>query len=186
VEEVKPLIMIVDDEPEIVRVVQLILEDEGYKVWTANNGQSAFERLEAGLARRREYGVDDNVKYLPDLILSDVMMPVMNGYEFYERTRGHPALNHIPFIFLTAKSDEVEIRRGKELGADDYLTKPTPPEDLLASVKGKLRRVSQRRSLMLQFTGDVNKPPMMGVVLVLAFVVAIVVVTIIVTWLLMG
>jgi DNA-binding response OmpR family regulator len=109
---------------------------------------------------------------LPDLILADIMMPLMDGYAFYERVRANPYLNHIPFIFLTAKSSEVDVRLGKELGADDYLTKPFSPEDLLASVRGKLRRVEQQRELAAQFTGDPDKP--VGVVVLIALAVVII------------
>jgi CheY-like chemotaxis protein len=181
-EEVKPLIMVVDDQPDNVRLVRLILEQDGYKVWTAINGEHALERLEAALTRRRrQRNFGQGVKYLPDLILSDIIMPIMDGYTFYERTRSNPYLNHIPFIFLTAKADSSDIRRGRELGVDDYLIKPTQPDDLRASVRGKLRRVSQRRALAAQFVGDSAKPPVLGVVFLIAFVMIVIIVTVAIT-----
>ncbi len=184
-EKAKSLILIVDDHPDVLRIIKLVLEGEGYQVWTATNGQNAMERLEAGLARRNKQGyMGDSVKYLPDLILSDIIMPIMDGYAFYEQTRSHPALNHIPFIFLSAKTEDMDIRYGKELGADDYLSKPFEPADLLASVRGKLKRISQRRSLMLQFVGDTSKPPMLGVIFMISFILVVIFVAIIVIFML--
>jgi CheY-like chemotaxis protein len=183
----KPLIMVVDDHPEVIEVVRLMLEQDGCQVWAATNGQHALSRLEAGLTRRRRH--DDfgqTGKYLPDLILSDIIMPVMDGYAFYEQTRLNPYLNHIPFIFLTAKDDIEDIRRGKELGVDDYLTKPIDPEDLLASVHGKLRRTSQQRAIASLFVGDFDKPSVLGVVLLMVFVLLIIIVTVVVTIAWMG
>jgi CheY-like chemotaxis protein len=158
-----------------------MLEEGGYQVITATNGQHALERLNAALKRRRQQGDRPGVKYLPDLIVSDIMMPVMNGYDFYEQTRANPYLHHIPFIFLTAKQDEDDIRRGKELGVDDYFTKPINTDDLLASVRGKLRRVSQQRALAAQVIGDSEKPSAAGVIVLLTFVLLIILVTVVIT-----
>jgi CheY-like chemotaxis protein len=181
-EAVKPLIMIVDDHPAVIEVVRVILEKEGYQVWTAINGRNALERLEAALARRRRQGdFDEEMKYLPDLILSDIMMPMMDGYEFYEKTRANPYLNHIPFIFLTAKQEDEDVRYGKELGVDDYLTKPIDSDDLLASVRGKLRRISQRRVLAAQAMGDLGKPSVVGVMILIGFILLIIFVTVVIT-----
>jgi DNA-binding response OmpR family regulator len=108
--------------------------------------------LEAAFQGNEEQGA--SLDHLPDLILADIMMPLMDGFTFYERVVSNPYLNHIPFIFLTAKSSGDDIRQGKELGVDDYLTKPFAPEDLLASIRGKLKRVKQRRTLAWQFLGE--------------------------------
>jgi CheY-like chemotaxis protein len=181
-EAAKPLIMVVDDHPAVLEVIRVTLEKEGYQVWTATNGQHALERLEAALARRRQRGdFGGETKYLPDLIVSDIMMPVMEGYEFYEKTRANPYLNHIPFIFLTAKQEDEDVRYGKELGVDDYLTKPIQADDLLASVRGKLRRVSQRRALLAQVVGDPDKLPAIGVIILIGFVCFIIFITVVVT-----
>ncbi len=75
-------------------------------------------------------------------------MPEMDGYEFYDQVRKNPYLNHIPFIFLTAKGDSDHIRYGKELGSDDYLPKLTANADLLATIRGKLRRDEQRQHII--------------------------------------
>jgi DNA-binding response OmpR family regulator len=82
-------------------------------------------------------------------------------------------LNSIPFIFLTAKSSDVDVRRGKELGSDDYLSKLCSPEDLLASVRGKLKRVEQQRGLAAQFTGETDKPAAGGVMILIAVVIIV-------------
>ncbi len=181
VEPSQTLIMVVDDEPEVLGALRMILEDEGgYHVMVATNGQHALERLEAALQRKRHRGASGQ-KYVPDLILSDILMPVMDGYDFYEKTRANPYLNHIPFVFLTAMQTEEDVRRGKELGVDDYLLKPVQTADLLASVRGKLRRVSQRRVLAAQTIGDLDRPPAAGVMLLIAVVVVIILITVIVT-----
>jgi CheY-like chemotaxis protein len=172
------LIMVVDDQPEVLEVLRMMLEYEGgHQVMTATNGRHALERLEAALRRQREGGG----RHLPDLIVSDILMPVMDGYDFYEATRSNPYLSHIPFLFLTAVQDEEDIRRGKALGVDDYLLKPIQTQDLLATVQGKLRRVSQRRALAAQATGNVDKPSAAGVILLLILIAIVVFVTVIVT-----
>jgi CheY-like chemotaxis protein len=142
------IILVVDDYPAFLDMIETTLQAEGYDVWTATNGQDALDRL---LAEYR----DGN--HVPDVILADIMMPVMDGYSFYEHVRGNPYLNHIPFIFLTAKAQVEDIRQGKELGADDYLCKPCTVEDLLSSVRGKLERMQQQRELAAQFTGENNR-----------------------------
>ena len=108
------------------------------------------------------------------------MMPIMDGYVFYERVRANPYLNHIPFVFLTAKSSDVDIRYGRELGADDYLTKPFSPDVLLASVRGKLRRAEQQQALAQQFAGDPDKPAGVVVLVTLAVVIIIAILCVIV------
>lgn len=165
--------MVIDDQPDFIEGVKLILEEEGYEVWTAINGQHALDRLESAFLNRREQGKE---KSLPDLILADIMMPVMDGYTFYEKTRENPYLNHIPFVFLTAKTEQNDIQYGKELGAEDYLTKPCQPDDLLASVRGKLKRVKQKRTIAAQFTGDLSKPPAAGVIFIIAILAVILII----------
>lgn len=154
-QEHSPLIMVIDDNPEFLSGIQLTLEMEGYQVWLAANGQKALERLKSafrGLGRGQP-----GLQYLPDLIVADIMMPVMDGYELYEKVRVNPYLNHIPIIFLTAKSAEEDVQRGKELGVDDYLTKPISPEVLLASIRGKLKRMQQQQALATQFAGELDQ-----------------------------
>ncbi|MDM8527904.1 response regulator [Anaerolineales bacterium HSG24] len=179
-EELKPVIMIVDDQPDLIDGIKLILEQEGYEVWTATNGQIALNRLEDAFLK--PYTPDDidksskSSKILPDLILADIMMPIMDGYGLYQRVRANPYLNHIPITFLTAKVDAGEIRKGKKLGVDDYLTKPCLPDDLLASVEGKLNRTQQRRSLQSQFTDDIGSTPAAGIIFLIALIAVIILV----------
>jgi len=151
-EKSKPLIMVVDDNQEFLDGITLTLEMEGYRVWTAVNGRDALDQLKAAFlgADQQAGGMDR----LPDLVMVDIMMPVMDGYALYEEMRANPYLNYIPLIFLTAKSGQADIRYGKELGADDYLTKLASAEDIMAAVRGKLKRVEQQRALAHQFTGE--------------------------------
>jgi CheY-like chemotaxis protein len=173
-QEFKGLIMVVDDNPEFLSGIQLTLEMEGYKVWTANNGQNALEQLEkAFVLRQRMDG--SGMEHLPDLIVADIMMPEMDGYQFYEQVRANPYTNHIPFIFLTAKGSDENIRHGKELGADDYFSKLSPPEDLLASIRGKLKRVDQQRTMAAELTGDPTRSMMSGSIIAIAIIGALVV-----------
>ncbi len=121
-------ILVVDDEPRLLDAIRLILEEAGYRVLTAGDGIEALAVLQSQPV---------------DLILADIAMPRMNGYQLYERVCGNPQWVAIPFIFLTARVLNSDIRYGKELGVDDYLTKPIETEDMLAAVRGKLRRARQ-------------------------------------------
>ena len=134
-------ILVVDDQPEIVENLELTLTLSGYRVLPAGDG------LEA-LAALRSQAVD--------LILADIAMPRMNGSELHERVRENPAWVGIPFLFLTARAMDSDIRYGKGLGVDDYLTKPVEPEDVLAAVKGKLRRARQlaQTGVVREMAGD--------------------------------
>lgn len=115
-------ILIVDDEPTIVEVVALYLRREGFAVQTAGDGATAL----ALVAQQR-----------PDLIVLDIMLPGMSGFDV---TRKLQAVGEIPLIMLTARSDETDRVVGLELGADDYVTKPFSPRELVARVKAVLRR----------------------------------------------
>ncbi|MBN1582311.1 MAG: response regulator [Anaerolineae bacterium] len=119
------LILVVDDEQELCEGICDILELEGYQTRGAHNGQDALEVMR---------------ELVPDLIISDIMMPKMDGYAFYEAVRQNDNWLAIPFIFLTAKDQRADVRRGKQLGADDYLTKPFELQDLLIAVEAKIRR----------------------------------------------
>lgn len=115
-------ILVVDDEPRLVSLVEAYLKQEGYGVVTASNGQEALLR-----ARKEK----------PDLILLDIMMPEMDGYEFI---RAHRREANTPIILLTARVEEEDHVIGLELGADDYVTKPFRPRELVARVRAVLRR----------------------------------------------
>ncbi len=126
--ETNETVLAVDDDPRLLKSICIFLEEEGYRVLTAKDGLEALAILE-----------EERV----DLILADIAMPRMNGYQLYERVRENPEWVTIPFILLTARAMDSDIRYGKALGVDDYLTKPFYPDDLFAAVRGKLRRARQ-------------------------------------------
>ena len=119
-------IMVVDDEKRLVSLVESYLSQEGYRVVSANNGKEALKVAQ---------------KEKPDLIVLDVMMPEMDGYEFMRR---HRANNNTPIILLTARVDDEEKVIGLEVGADDYMTKPFRPRELVARVRAVLRRAGEK------------------------------------------
>jgi len=120
------LILVVDDEPGLVKVVRGYLEQAGYQVVTAKNGREALF-----VAREHK----------PDLIILDLMMPEMDGFEFM---REYPRDGDAPIIALTARIDEMDKVLGLEMGADDYVTKPFSPRELVARVRALLRRTGSQ------------------------------------------
>lgn len=125
VEQERASILVVDDNPLIVGVLKSLLASENYTVLTSENGRVALETL---------------AEKPVDLIICDVMMPEMGGYDLHRAVREDRRFAHVPFIFLTALSDPAEIDRGHQSGADDYLVKPFDPRQILSLVKGKLTR----------------------------------------------
>lgn len=115
-------ILVVDDESRIVRFVRMNLELEGFRVSEANAGREAIEKVR-----------DD----LPDLVLLDVMLPDMDGFEVLKEIR---SFSTVPVIMLTVKGEEEDRVRGLDLGADDYITKPFSPRELVSRIKAVLRR----------------------------------------------
>ncbi len=113
-------ILAVDDEKHIVRLVQVNLERAGYEVVTANDGKEALQKVQ-----------DEN----PDLVVLDVMMPYMDGFEVLQNLRRNPATRDIPVIMLTAKAQDADVFKGWQSGVDCYLTKPFNPMELLSFVK---------------------------------------------------
>ncbi len=126
----KPKILLVDDEKDIVEFLQYNLTQEGFKVITAYNGKEALEKI--------------NVN--PDLIILDVMMPKMDGYEVCTRIRSMDEYKNVPIIFLTAKSSEMDEVHGLNIGADDFIQKPISPKKLVARVKSNLRKAETMQS----------------------------------------
>jgi two-component system phosphate regulon response regulator PhoB len=124
-ELVKPKILVVDDEPEAVELLEFNLKQAGYAVSTAGDGAEALKR-----ARTQT----------PDLIVLDVMLPEMDGFEICKSLRLNPATAKVPIVMLTAKAAEIDRVLGLELGADDYLTKPFSPRELLLRIKKILSR----------------------------------------------
>ena len=167
-------VMIVDDNHEFLEGVELTLEMEGFKVMSAADGQEALKILEKAVVNDQS-GIS-TLKQLPDIILADIMMPVMDGYEFYDKVQADPSLNTIPFVFLSAKSGEDDVRFGKELGPDDYLTKPCSAEDMLATVRGKIKRVEQRRTVNEQIFGSFSDQSKSGGVVAIAIVGALIII----------
>jgi two-component system alkaline phosphatase synthesis response regulator PhoP len=123
--KVKKKILVVDDEKDIVDILKYNLEKEHeFEVLTAYNGKEALEL----------------VGNHPDLILLDIMMPELNGFEVCKQLKQNPASAKIPVIFLTAKENEIDEILGLELGADDYIHKPLSPRKVIARVKSVIRR----------------------------------------------
>jgi DNA-binding response OmpR family regulator len=120
---VRPLVLVADDDPDILALVRFRLERDGYEVLSAPDGETA---LDLALART------------PDLALLDVMMPRLDGYEVTRRLREHGATATIPIILLTARVQEPDVERGFEAGADDYVTKPFSPQALGERVQAAL------------------------------------------------
>lgn len=125
------LVMVVDDEPGTLKVTELSLAGAGYAVLTFDNPLEALEELDEGLR--------------PDVIVSDISMPGMDGFEFYGKARAIQELRAVPFLFLTAMEDRSSMRRGMALGADDYLTKPFDKAELLEAVDVRLKRIAELR-----------------------------------------
>lgn len=122
---VKPKILVVDDEPEAVELLEFNLKQAGYVVSTAGDGADALKRARS---------------QTPDMIVLDVMLPEMDGFEICKSLRLDSATAKIPIIMLTAKAAEIDRVLGLELGADDYLTKPFSPRELLLRIKKILGR----------------------------------------------
>lgn len=123
----KELVMVVEDNPDILFNIKMTLEFNDFDVMLAKNGREAIEVL--GKSEQK-----------PHIIVSDILMPDMDGYEFFKQLSEDPDYNTIPFIFLTALANPEDVRLGKLLGSDDYITKPFKDEDLLTSIRGVLNR----------------------------------------------
>lgn len=112
-------VLIVDDEPNIVAALEFLLEKNGYEVRAAGNGAEALEQLDM---------------FRPDLVLLDVMVPKLSGYEVCQRMRAEPRWRDIKIVMLSAKGREVEVNKGMSLGADLYVTKPFSSTELVATI----------------------------------------------------
>ena len=120
-----PRLLLVDDEPGLRTAVQAYLQDEGFEVTTAVDGEEGWEKAQ---------------KIMPDLIISDVMMPRCDGYGLLKRIREDERLGGTPVIFLTAKGMTVDRTQGYQAGVDDYMPKPFDPDELVARVKNVVQR----------------------------------------------
>jgi DNA-binding response OmpR family regulator len=122
-------VLIVDDEPDILQLVKLYLEKEGYRTVTATTGTAALKLVK-----------DER----PDLVILDLMLPELDGLEVCKRIRATPETSLLPVLMLTAKAEESDTVIGLELGADDYVTKPFSPKALIARVKALFRRLERQ------------------------------------------
>jgi two-component system, sensor histidine kinase and response regulator len=148
-------ILIVDDDEIILETVADYLRLSGYEVMTATNGNDGLQSMHS---------------HIPDLVLSDITMPDVDGYQFYERIRQNPEWGTIPFIFMSAKGEQYDLRLGYGIGADAYLTKPFDLEDLQVAVQSRLQRVREittaaqsdvehmKRQLMTVFGHELRTP----------------------------
>ena len=127
-------ILVVDDEKDVVEVVGHFLEEEGYNVHTAYDGEEALDKADSDI----------------NLIVLDIMLPGLDGYEVCKRLRARVETEMIPIIFLSAKTEEEDQIEGLMLGGDDYLTKPVSPQVLVAHVKAVLRRSGVEESNILE------------------------------------
>lgn len=126
------LVLAVDDERGILKLVELAMHSADFEVITFDNGFDALEALSAGLH--------------PDVIISDVSMPTMDGFSLYEKVREIKELRSVPFLFLTALGERENIRYGMSIGADDYVTKPFKSQELVQAVTVRLKRVRELRN----------------------------------------
>jgi len=121
----KPLILVVEDESGIADTIQYVLSTDGFTPLWCNTAQQALREFAAAL---------------PALVILDVGLPDLNGFELFKRLQALPGGAQVPMLFLTARSDEIDRVVGLELGADDYIAKPFSPRELVARVRGILRR----------------------------------------------
>jgi two-component system, OmpR family, alkaline phosphatase synthesis response regulator PhoP len=120
-------ILLVDDEVDILEFLKYNLEQDNFEVLVSNNGKDALKKISQN----------------PDLIVLDIMMPEMDGFELYQQIKKNKVYQDIPIIFLTAKSGETDEIKGLDLGASDYIQKPISPKKLIARIKSNLRKTSQ-------------------------------------------
>jgi DNA-binding response OmpR family regulator len=121
-------VLVVDDDPVILELLRLNFEMEGFEVVSACDGRAGFDRA---------------VSEAPDLVISDIMMPNVDGLEMLQQLRAEPGTAELPVLLLSAKAQQNEVQRGLDLGADDYVTKPFDPLELLDRVNALLAQPRQ-------------------------------------------
>jgi DNA-binding NarL/FixJ family response regulator len=135
-------LLVVDDEPNLLRAVAACLRSEDYEVSMARSGHEALMQL---------------AESVPDLIISDIRMPGMDGYKLARQLRGSPRTALVPIVFLTAKDETSDRIEGFRAGIDAYLTKPFEPDELIAVVNGILNRVERTHSQIAQLVSSANE-----------------------------
>ena len=128
----KPLIFLVEDDEILIKNFKIFFEMNDYDLATALNGKQGLDVL-------------SNLESPPDIIISDILMPEMDGYEFYMKVSEKTEWSRIPFFFISGKTEPDDVRFGKMLGADDYITKPFSPKDLLEKIKIKIKESREIR-----------------------------------------
>lgn len=129
------IILIVEDDTLMREALQEILENRGFRVLEAKHGQDALLIMS---------------EIVPNLIISDISMPLMDGLTFFKKVREQPSWVSIPFIFLTARGERQQILLGKDMGAEEYLVKPVPPDELLRAIRARLARSRELRLVQVQ------------------------------------
>jgi DNA-binding NarL/FixJ family response regulator len=132
-------LLVVDDEPNLLRAVAACLKTAGYEVSTARSAREALVQM---------------AEAIPDLLVSDIRMPGMDGYQLARQLRGSPRTALVPIVFLTAKDETAHRIEGFRAGVDAYLTKPFEPEELIAVVNGILNRVERTHSQIARLVGS--------------------------------
>ncbi len=132
-------ILIIEDDFEVIENLAELLELKGYEVLTASNGK---------------IGIDLAISELPDLVISDIMMPETNGYDVLKAIKSYPSTYATPFIFLTAKAEDADRRSGMELGADDYLVKPFENDEVIKAIAANLKKYKNIRN---HYETDLNE-----------------------------
>jgi two-component system alkaline phosphatase synthesis response regulator PhoP len=128
-------ILLVDDEVDILEFLKYNLEQDNFEVLVSSNGKDALKKISQN----------------PDLIVLDIMMPEMDGFELYQQIKANKEYQDIPIIFLTAKSGETDEIKGLDLGASDYIQKPISPKKLIARIKSNLRKSDQTEKKSKEF-----------------------------------
>ncbi|MBN2664760.1 MAG: response regulator [Bacteroidales bacterium] len=144
----KKKILIIDDYAPLLEEVSEFLDMEGYKVETAKNGAE---------------GVQKAITIEPDMIICDILMPELNGYQVFEAISQIPSLSAIPFIFLTARATSEDYRKGLELGVDDYLTKPFTIDALLTTIDKRFEKIEKYKSVKQDVVEFLFSNPLLGV-----------------------
>lgn len=135
-------LLLIDDDPNLILLVKDYLEFRGYEVITAENGREALEVLETDV---------------PDMIVCDVMMPEMDGYDFVSNVRENERTSWIPVLFLSAKGQAQDRVKGLNVGADVYMVKPFEPEELVAQVEASLKQAFRQRQQSTEGTDNESK-----------------------------